>query len=48
VVIQDGVDAGQTVPHLHVHVYPQYEDHEIDIQESESKFSIGILRILII
>jgi len=28
---------GQTVPHVHVHVYPEYDEKEVKIQESESK-----------
>jgi len=31
------LDLGQTVPHVHVHVYPEYDEKEVKIQESESK-----------
>lgn len=28
--INDGAAAGQTVPHLHIHLIPRYDDQEID------------------
>lgn len=49
VAIQDGTEAGQTVPHLHVHILPRkngdYERND-DIYEHLDVFGLGLKRDL--
>lgn len=37
VVIQDGVEAGQTVEHAHIHIFPKFKDNDLKIAESEAR-----------
>ena len=33
--IQDGKDAGQTVFHCHVHLYPKHQSNKVDVKNKE-------------
>ena len=39
---------GQTVPHVHVHLYPEYEKGEIEVEESGSKTKIVTISQILI
>jgi histidine triad (HIT) family protein len=46
IVINNGSESGQEVPHLHIHVIPRYQGDKKDIRLSKEQYSEGEMEAL--